>query len=922
MNTSIEYGLHGAFKVDLFSGSSREMYSTTDWFDNFITPTGLMFPLTYAFADCFRYLSLGRSSTAHSGGIGLTGFGTTGLSNPVASYTCSDSSTQVGQYIDWRGYQTGLNVASNCGTIMTERGVRFFRAWQIPTGATEIFMNEPAGGGLTISEFMVSPSSGEDAVGKYAFSRVLRNLYIPNGFRAIVSYQLRIDIANTGVTGFGRGTFNTGNADVENDLEIIRAWNNLSGYYKQVYHGLRQVDNLGITYVPSLGDGMEPASRNIAKTIWYLSPDNGQFDVNATGGGAQTNITNAYAADGLMRSIRQFDLDNVKAYSEANDSNYQTYYNNNNPAISDVPDIDENDNINISIRVGRNSVGFRTAELGSYKINEETSTSFTYQVAQDVSARKISYATPGAKGFDTNIADFGKKAVFSTSTSQLPFTYTGQNTVSGRKKTITRRSLFSPVSSLGYNTRFASLVYAYQASMSSDGSSVYYPLIDCLFLDSSGRALMPHYRFITGIAFADRGTGIIGYHFRLSGQDMSSINKFTMRSGFFGPYQSTLSHGLMTTLVSQNGGDNFAGLSGSGALNAGTSGYTGSTSIKLFDGSTFVSPWGWGAVYGAVVDSGFFDYRPDLGLHDHSTGVLRVTDTGKLYWPMVFSGNELSFGYTGLKYFDPALGSGFADTGWFGRKQVIKNIEFEMVDPNNGYIVNTIDGFTKNITGVTGALYSGYYLTNRPYSGERITGAWLINNSAVSLTGYIIPRSITPGKLFGTVWNDAGNIPLVSMSFLPKHEAGAAGARRVYQFFTGITDRGYPNGTGAPFFDGDLINVFFTGVSGASGVYLTHISGISPNAVGQSYLSGTVNLTNFAPPIVRPLHSESFGSTGWRLATNFAPANYYGSDIYTATAGGEYPALSFDNGLEMYLDLQWSSPCGPNVTALTCNEPV
>jgi hypothetical protein len=923
MKAEIKYGIQGAFKVDLYSGDSQEMVYTTDWFNNFITPTGLMMPLTYSFADCFRYLSLGRSSIAHSGGRDLTSLGTTGLYDPVSSYATSLNTSQIAQYIDWRGYSTGIN-ASNCGSIVDEAGLRLFRGWQIPTGAGNPTMNEPEGGGLTISEFMVSPSSGSSALGKYAFSRVLRNLFIPNGYRAIISYQLRINVANTGITTFGPGTFATGNAEVENDANLLRTWANLSGYYKQVYHGLRQVDNLGMTYVPALGDGMEPASRNIAETFWYLSPDNSQYDVERDdGGGPQTSVANAYKADGLMRPIKQFALSEAVAYTSANSTNYQTFYNNDAPDIvSTIPDADEITNINI--RIGQKSVPLILPELGDYRKTNDDITNFTYQNKQEVTSRHISYATPGVNGFDDNRADFGKRAVFSSTTIQFPINMTGQNLVTGRRKTITRRSLFSPVSSLGYNTRFGSLVYAYRESSASDGDSTYFPIIDCLFLDSSGRALLPHYRFITGIGFADRGTGIIDCYFNLSAYPGSVFKFGPNKTGFFGPYQSNISHPRLSEAAWTSGATTYySGFLGSGQLNASLTGVTSSIQVNWIDGGTFTSNQGWGGVYGVIADSGFYDLRPDLGLFDHNTGELKTpAPTGQLYWPMVFPQYKLNYIYTGLKYYHPSLGFAFGDTGWFGSKQVVKDIPLTLL--NDSHQIVSQNNFISNITGAPSAPFSGYYLTNKQFSGGSVTVASdVINSTTARLTGYIIASSITAGKLFGTVWKDT--IPLDKLSFVPTHTTsplvGATNAQRISAFFTGITDRGYPNGTGVPLTSSnEPLSFFVTGLNAGGPIYLTYLSG-SP-VKGQSFLSGTVNLTDFAPPVLHPLHSESYDNTGYRLATNFAHANYYGEDIYTASAGGEYPALSFDNGLEMYLNISWSSPCGPNVLANSCHEPV
>ena len=121
--------------------------------------------------------------------------------------------------------------------------------------------------------------------------------------------------------------------------------------------------------------------------------------------------------------------------------------------------------------------------------------------------------------------------------------------------------------------------------------------------------------------------------------------------------------------------------------------------------------------------------------------------------------------------------------------------------------------------------------------------------------------------------------------------------------------------------------VFFTGFTGVAPtrlpLYVTLISGSgTTSAMGYSYLSGVVATTHFRNPTGTSFHGENSGDSGWRLAPNFAPANYYGTNVLSAVTGGEYPALSLDNGLELYLDISWSSPCGTAVKGGTCNEPV
>jgi hypothetical protein len=924
MNTNVSLGVNGAFKVDFYKSGCQEIQDTTDWFSNFITPTGMMCPLRYAFADCFRYLSLGASSADNFGSQNLGDLGTTGLGSPISQYKTTNASPnewQNGQYIDWRGYASGVDSTSSCGTILNNDGLRLYRSWHIPTGGPDVYINADEGQ-LTIEEFMVSPSSGSDSYGKSAFSRVKRNISIPNGYRVIISYQLKINTRNTGVQVFSAGAFSTGGADVETDADLVRGWGNLSGYYRQVYHGLRCIDNYGLTYIPKFGDIMEPASKMLTKSYWYLSPDNSQFDINTTSGGAQTSVSSSYKADGLMSTVKDI---NFRIVSQENTNNIAEFFAKDAQYVDNKP----SDDYLYNIRVGESDgASLRIPQLSGYKTNSQYD--FNYQLKAAVDDKSISYATPGVKGFNTDsYVDFGKKYVSSSSSIQIPFSYTGLNTVTGRKKIVTRKAFISPVSSLGYNTRFGSMVYVFDASDDGavEGEKLYYPCIDTLFFDSSGRSLMPHYRFITGIAVSSRGTGVIDGQFVLSGRN-GSVYKFVSRSGFYGPYSASPQHNLLNQVVwTKDSIDKYAGLYASGNLDSNSYGYTGNVTANLSGGGgSFTSTKGYGALYGLEVNSGFWDLPPDLGLANHaiSGNLSEPPVTGQLYWPMVFGGNELNFSYTGLKYYHPDVVEILPDTGWFGKNQIIRNINFESVESGNYTNITTPGGFVKNVTGTASSPFSGYFLTNKQFTGNQITVASdVLQTPSAVLSGYIVSNGDSPGKLYGTTWLHPSFPPSNSMSFLPQATditlAGTSNCRKITGLWANnITSRGYPAGSGSPFCNSDSLRVAFTGIYLGSPIYLTYVSGIANNVSGNSFLSGTVSLTDFSPPKLYPIHQENYGSTGWKLAPNFSEANYYGSDIYTASAGGEYPALSFDNGLEVYLDISWQSDCG---AAKTCNSP-
>lgn len=647
MKANIEYGLQGAFKVDLYSG--KTLMESTDYFSNFITPTGLLYPNVYAFADCFRFLSIGSDgNTPNRGGLNTGTYpnGTTGLGSPHYVYGTS-AGNQSGVWIDWRGYETGSQGggASACGTKITADGVRLFRAWSIPTGAEDITIQQTGGlSGLSIEEFMVSPSSGANATGKYAFSRVLRKIFIPNGYRAIVTYQLKVNVQNTGATFFNSGTFATGNAEVGTDLSLIKEWGRLSGYYKQVYHGLRCIDPAGVTFIPKYGDGLEPSCKNISSLAFYLSPDNSQFDISSSGG-FPTSETEAYQADGLMGLVGAKDGLNMEvfAWDMENLANPATVYLDENPPIkASIPEEVTPKNI----RLGSNGEYLKLPKLSNYQNYADDNTQFNYQVRQDPANSKISFATPGNSGWSNSVENYGQRAVFSTKTVQIPYKYTGANALSGRSKTVTRKSFFSPVSSLGYNTRFGSLVYAFRTVNGGAGDREYYPIIDSLFCDTSGRTTMRHYRIISGIELTNRGKGISECYVNIknkNGKTWTNINRLKNRLTFQGPIvdgEIDENHPIIQHDLS-NPDDISGHYVFSGAKNDTDGGYD----------ATY--QWGYGAIYG-ITAKNWEDDEWDCGLVDHSmTKRTKPDNTGTLYWPDVRAGNELILEFTGVKFYCP-----------------------------------------------------------------------------------------------------------------------------------------------------------------------------------------------------------------------------------------------------------------------------
>jgi hypothetical protein len=134
------------------------------------------------------------------------------------------------------------------------------------------------------------------------------------------------------------------------------------------------------------------------------------------------------------------------------------------------------------------------------------------------------------------------------------------------------------------------------------------------------------------------------------------------------------------------------------------------------------------------------------------------------------------------------------------------------------------------------------------------------------------------------------------------------------------------SGSGYGANDGAELSFGFTGliddaISGSNKpVYITSFTGnqlSSPqyNWMGHSYHTGVVLLSKLQPVSGNLIHIE----TGRLLPNHGFPQYPSSGDSYTPVDfGGTYPALSFDNTLEMYMDILWSAQCG---TALDCTEP-
>jgi hypothetical protein len=323
-------GVKGKFKFQVFNESSL-CYETEK--ENFITSTGLSYPSQYAFADCFRFVSLGIGTTPNT----VVGLGTTGLSTGVSSFS------YIGGY-DCSQDQNGYYASQYCGFEEEGNIVSLSRGWRVPTTGT--FDSD-----YTFQEFMVSPGypgvkaiAGDVACGcgdsntdgnvgtdgspvaqsasnpytisicsgYHAFARVLVPISVNQSNYIVVSYKLELSF-DSGVQTF--------NIPIDlNNLPSTNFFGHLTGRANQVHHGLKLVwdektydggsqqnidgDFYGESFVGPWGAPMEPScpasstSPSFGNLTAFVSTDNIQFLVNREEGGNVSDKSSA-AANGL-----------------------------------------------------------------------------------------------------------------------------------------------------------------------------------------------------------------------------------------------------------------------------------------------------------------------------------------------------------------------------------------------------------------------------------------------------------------------------------------------------------------------------------------------------------------------------------------------------------------------------------------------
>lgn len=925
MNYNLNLGLKGEYKVDLYSG--KKLVESTDWFSNDITNVGLTYPLFYSFAQCFMFLSLGKEIHINTNNQSYTG-----LADPIKTFKVVKESDgvltytgQSGQYMGWPGYAIGSpktaslgNVpqATTCGTRITDKGLRLYRGWTIPSGDDGNYsMGEP----LNIQQLMVSPSSGSDDKGNKAFSLVNRSIFVPSGFNATITYQLSIDFENfkplytffsgknvQGTNGF----FNTGDAitgvNGSNELELLSGWSNLSGIFRQILPGIEVVDGLGACFVQyQMGSDMEPKEKDCKYTHFYLSPDMSQFAISKSG--KYGTEYEAYNSNGLC--INYYELLNAnngtldfksmnavgsKAYSTEGGNKWFYYTGSQNTLSSnpiDAPFFEKIRNIHLE-----NLLSIENYKTGSLNLKYLTN---RYTGAKNF---PVAFATPGKVGLNDSLSDFGQRIVLSTSLKRIPIHPSVLDT-GNRTKYVTKKAVISPINCYGHNSRYGSLVLGHNYSRNTSAlinAYTFSPLIDFLFFDSEGRgANMSHYRIPT-IYLSERGSGISKVRFDVTGADGNQVGTLSRLSGIYG----FMGSGTLVSPLSPSGLDKNHPLL-STSLRSDLEPYyipSGPKKVGLLlegeklnqydpGNNSYAGGTGWGAVYGLVTDEDYYLRKTDSILIDvpNWSGFGRVPnptgDNELLYWPN--KENKFSGGLkiSEVAYYLKGTGIPFNDPG---------NNYFENYQIINDIIYNDGQGFSVSLLDTTG-------LNGKPnfYFREKSAGNFLPMNNG-SFTAYL-----TSGK-------STNNYDILSLG-LKNYEKGSQDIVSVLDKIH-FTHRLYTKNIK----ESDFINFYFTfgavnidpksAITQNQNNYYLFYSG--NNNLEPTYLDNTgyfkIIPTKFKKPKAELRHVENIGDEGFRLLPNYAIPNNEAINTYLPVTGGSFPGLSTENGMELYLTISWT----------------
>ena len=271
------FRINGQFKIDTY-GKDNQLKETTNYFDNFITSTGLEYIKTFAFADCFRYLSLGSGTTLNS----LT---TTGISTGIPQFSYIGGTQNDGCTEQLASQYDG----KSCGYKISNSGVILSRGWRVPTGSDffdtdyefQEFVLSPGqpyatgyeSDGITytpaqvcgcdqpityISPGVDGPVYGKessDFVSNYpticdsvsAFVRVLKDTPKLKGDYLVVNYSLNVNF-NTGMRNFNILVNRSPLPSQTNPIDPYN-WVVSSGVYSIIHPGIKLINDGNVTNV-------------------------------------------------------------------------------------------------------------------------------------------------------------------------------------------------------------------------------------------------------------------------------------------------------------------------------------------------------------------------------------------------------------------------------------------------------------------------------------------------------------------------------------------------------------------------------------------------------------------------------------------------------------------------------------------------
>lgn len=324
--------LQGQFKFDLYDKSGN-LLKSSDYVNNFITQSGLMYPMHFAFADCFRFLSIGDSDVQNS--ITLESE-TVGLTSPI------NGLIYIGSRTDFDDKNSSKYAPQpSCGyRFPNENVVELYRMWSLPSNDPDDVFQSPG----IFKEFAVSPGrpyveardesnnikylcscnetkndlAGEDcsAIADYynfvhtldsnrlkicdataSFARILYSLEYPIESRVNITYKLTISVETglrkqqmnnassqngnfgghwnlwQGVTQLGLKLINNGSIP-ENNIYSAKDKFRLQhfGYDLSFNDNYTFTKEYGESFIPPYGIPLEPSTHNIG----------GSQDINST----------------------------------------------------------------------------------------------------------------------------------------------------------------------------------------------------------------------------------------------------------------------------------------------------------------------------------------------------------------------------------------------------------------------------------------------------------------------------------------------------------------------------------------------------------------------------------------------------------------------------------------------------------------